>query len=104
MPGFTVLKFSTENLVQFENFTFWSSAALSLNFDVGGGATRPLPSDGVVDKLHVDPTFGPRPKVWTRDQNGRSSAKDGAPESLRCGTIQEEVGFNFRFQGCKVTK
>jgi len=35
-------------------------------------------------------TFGPRPKVWTRGQNGTSSAKDGAPEGLRCGTIQGE--------------
>jgi len=31
------------------------------------------------------PRFGPEVK------NGRSSAKDGAPESLRCGTIQEEM-------------
>jgi len=29
--------------------------------------------------------FGPEVK------NGRSSAKDGAPERLGCGTIQEEV-------------
>jgi len=35
-----------------------------------------------------DPTVGPRPKVWTRGQNG-SSAKDGAPERLGCGTVKE---------------
>jgi len=57
----------------------------------GGGATRPLPRVGVVEELHGDPTVGPRPKVWTKGQSGRSSAKDGAPERLRCGTIQEEV-------------
>jgi len=33
----------------------------------GGGATRPLP-DGGVEKLHGDPTVGPRSKVWTRGQ------------------------------------
>jgi len=31
------------------------------------------------------PRFGPEVK------NGRSSAKDGAPERLRCGTIQKKV-------------
>jgi len=36
-----------------------------------GGATRPLPRDGGVEELHGDPTVGPRPKVWTRGQNGR---------------------------------
>jgi len=30
------------------------------------------------------------PKVWTELKNGRS-AKDGAPERLRCGTVQNEV-------------
>jgi len=34
----------------------------------GGGATRPLPRDGGMKKLHGDPTVGPRPKVWTRGQ------------------------------------
>jgi len=29
----------------------------------GGSATRPLPRDGDVEKLHGDPTVGPRPKV-----------------------------------------
>jgi len=56
----------------------------------GGGATRPLPRDRGVEELYRDPTVGTRPKVWTRGKNG-SSAKDGAPERLGCGTIQEEV-------------
>jgi len=56
-----------------------------------GGATRPLPRNGGVEDLHEDPTVGPRPKVWIRGQNGRSSANDGAPERLRFRTIQEEV-------------
>jgi len=57
----------------------------------GGGATRPLLRDGGVEELHGDRKVGPRPKVWTRGQKGRSSAKDGSPERLGCGTIQEEV-------------
>jgi len=57
----------------------------------GGGATRPLPKNGGVEEHHGDSTVGPRPKVCTRGQNGRSSAKDGVPERLKCGTIQEEV-------------
>jgi len=44
-----------------------------------------------VEELHGNPTVGPRPKVWTRGQNGRSCAKDGAPERLRRGTIHKEV-------------
>jgi len=45
-----------------------------------------------VEELHGDPTVGPRSKVWTRSQKWKYSAKDGAPERLRCGSIQEEVG------------
>jgi len=51
----------------------------------GGGATRPLPRDGGVEKLHGDPTVGPRPKVWTkvqkwtsRNERADSLAKTGA--------------------------
>jgi len=51
----------------------------------GGGATRPLPRDGGVEELHGDPTVGLAPRSV---KNGRSSAKDSAPEKLRCGTIQ----------------
>jgi len=58
-------------------------------FDCGGGATGPLPREWVVEELHGDPIVWPRPKVWTRGQNGRSNAKDGALERLRCGTIQK---------------
>jgi len=42
-----------------------------------------------VEKLHRDPTVGPRPMVGPEVKNGRSIAKDGAPERLRCGTIQK---------------
>jgi len=42
-----------------------------------------------VEELHGHPTVGPRLKVWTRGQNGRSSAEDGAPERLGCGTVKE---------------
>jgi len=44
-----------------------------------------------VEELHGDPTVEPCPKVWTRGQNERSSAKDGAQERLGCGTVKEEV-------------
>jgi len=53
----------------------------------GGGATRPISRDGGVEEPRGDPTVGSSPKVWTRGQNGRSSAKDGTPERLRGGTI-----------------
>jgi len=33
-----------------------------------GGATRPLPTNVGTEELRGDPTVGPRPKVWTRDQ------------------------------------
>jgi len=34
---------------------------------------------------------GHAPRFEPEVKNGRSSAKDSAPERLRCGTIQEEV-------------
>ena len=34
----------------------------------GGGTTRPLPRDGGAEKLRVDPTVRPHPKVWTIGQ------------------------------------
>jgi len=34
---------------------------------------------------------GHAPRSGPEVKNGRSSAKNGAPERLRCGTIQEEV-------------
>jgi len=44
-----------------------------------------------VEELHGDPTVGPHPKVWTKVKNGRSGAKDGSPERLRCETIQKVI-------------
>jgi len=44
-----------------------------------------------VEELHGDPTVGPRPKVWIRGQKWKSGAEDGAPERLRCGTVQKEA-------------
>jgi len=46
-----------------------------------------------VEELHGDPTVRPHPKVWTRGQNGRNSAKNGAPERLVYGTVKEEVNY-----------
>ena len=34
----------------------------------GGGTTRPLPRDGGAVGLRGDPTVGPHPMVWTKDQ------------------------------------
>jgi len=45
------------NLIQTQHETY-----------LGGGATRSLPRDGGVVKLHGDPTVGPRPNGWTRGQ------------------------------------
>jgi len=56
----------------------------------GGGATRPLPRNGAVEELHRDPTVWSPPRSGPEVKNGRSSAKDGAPERVRCRTIQEE--------------
>jgi len=49
-----------------------------------GGATRPLPRDGVSEEFLRDPTLGPGLKVGPE-------IKDGSPEMLRCRTIQKEV-------------
>jgi len=54
----------------------------------GGGAIRLLPRDGGAEELCGDPTVGPRPPEI---KTGRSSAKDFAPERLRCEAIQKEV-------------
>jgi len=61
-------------------------------YDYGGGATatRPLSRHRGVKKLYGRPnipTVGPRPKVWIRD--GRSRAKNDAPERLRCWTVRK---------------
>jgi len=34
---------------------------------------------------------GHAPRSGSEVKNGRNSIKDGAPERLRCGTIQKEV-------------
>jgi len=36
-------------------------------------------------------TLGHAPRSGPEIKNGRSSAKDGAPERLRCGTVKEVV-------------
>jgi len=59
--------------------------------NTSGGAIRSLPRDEGVEELHGDPTFGPRPKAGAEVKIGRSGAKDGAPETLGCGTVKEEV-------------
>jgi len=43
-----------------------------------------------MEKLHGDPTVSHTPRSGPKVKNERSSAKDGMPERLRCGTIQEE--------------
>jgi len=48
---------------------------------------EPLPRDGGAKKFCRDPTVRSGPEV----KNGRSSAKDGMPEKLRCKTVQREV-------------
>jgi len=47
--------------------------------------------DEGVEELHGDPTVWSRPRFGPEVKNGRNTAKDGAPERLRCGTIQKEV-------------
>jgi len=69
---------------------------LTFRINGGGGTTQPLPRDRGVDDLHEDPTVGLCPKVSIRGKNGRSSAKDGAPERLRCRTIYKEVSYQVR--------
>jgi len=56
----------------------------------GSGATLPLPRDRGVEKLHKTQQSGHAPRSGLKVKNG-SSAKDGAPERLRCGTIQKVV-------------
>jgi len=57
---------------------------------VGGSATFYQSRDGGVEELHGDPTAGHAPRSGPEVKNG-SRDKDGAPETLRCGTIQEEM-------------
>jgi len=57
----------------------------------GGGASRPLPRDGGVEELHTEIQQSGHSERYGPEIKNRSSAKDGAPERLRCGTIQKEV-------------
>jgi len=49
------------------NASIWYNLLFQLK-DGGGGATRPLPRDRGMEKLHGDPTVGPHPKVWIKSQ------------------------------------
>jgi len=46
-----------------------------------------------VEELHKDQHHqsGHAPRYGPEIKNGKSSVKNGEPESLKCGTIQEEV-------------
>jgi len=57
-----------------------------MSFMVVGSTTRLLPRDGGVKEHHGDPIVGPRPRSGPEIKN-RSSANDGAPKRLKCGTI-----------------
>jgi len=57
----------------------------------GGGAIRSLPRDGGVEELHGDPQSGHAPRSGSEVKNRRVYVKNGAPERLRCWTIQKEV-------------
>jgi len=52
-----------------------------------------IPSEGWGAKDFCgDPTVGGQtPRFGPEVKNGRSCAKDGTPERLRCGTIQKEM-------------
>jgi len=56
----------------------------------GGGATRPFPRDGGAEELHKAQQSGNAPRSGPDVKNRRSSTKNGTPERLICGTIQEE--------------
>jgi len=57
----------------------------------GGGATRPLPGDRA-RKNSTKTQQSARPARSAPEiKNGRSSAENGTPERLGCGTILEEV-------------
>jgi len=63
----------------------------------GGGATRPLPTDGSVEDFLRDSTVGPYTSRFgtkvkkEKGGNERSNTKNAASERLRCGTIQKKV-------------
>jgi len=45
------------------------------------------------EEFREEPTVGPCQRCGPEIKNRRSCAKDGAPERLRCGTIQKEVSY-----------
>jgi len=47
-----------------------------------------IPRDGGAEEFRGDTTVGPHPKVEPEVKNGKSSAKDGAPEKLRCSNAE----------------
>jgi len=49
----------------------------------GGGATRPLPRDGGVEKLYGNLTVEPRPKVWTSGQKWKKQCQRWRAEEAR---------------------
>jgi len=63
-----------------------------LLFD-GVGATPPLPKDRGAEEFRIDPTVGPRPKVWTRDHKREEVVPKWRAEVAHCNmrTIQKEV-------------
>jgi len=62
----------------------------------GGGATRILPRDGGVRNSTETQQSGHAPRSGPQVKNGRSSAEDGAPERIGCGTVKEEVSQNLQ--------
>jgi len=57
----------------------------------GGGATRPLPGMEAQKNPTETQQSGHAPRSGFEINDGRSTAKDGVPERLRCGTIQKEM-------------
>jgi len=43
------------------------------------------------EEFHGNSIVVPIPQIWTKDQDGKRSAKDGGPERLRSETIQKEA-------------
>jgi len=82
----------------FELLRYWNSYkgstySIPLLCFGDGGTTRSLPRNRGAEEFRGDPTIGPRPMYGPEIKDGRSSAKVGVPERLRCGTIQKEVKY-----------
>jgi len=72
------------------HFNVYANSCVAFTLCGGGGAIRPLPRDGGVENSTETQQSGHAPRYEPNVKNG-SSAKDGAPKRLRCGTIQKEV-------------